>query len=137
MRKPEQRLWDRMRAALSNKVRLERIENIVAVGTPDVLVAVDGRVTLVELKVAESFPKRPNTRVLGDKGLSQDQKNWHKDWYSWGCRSLVVIGVGTKHLYAVPGRLADDVNGYTKIQLDFFTSNWDNLYEQLRTGGTK
>ena len=135
MRKPEQRLWDRMRAALRGKVRLERIENLAGVGIPDVLVLAQGNVTLVELKVVERFPARPDTRVLGGKGLSQDQKNWHVDWHGWGGKSFIVVGVGTANLYAVPGRLADDVNSYTKKQLDFFAVTWDTLITELRTGG--
>ena len=72
-----------MRRAIGKDVRLERIENVVGVGTPDVL-ACCHITAFVELKAVDAPPVRETTRVLGDKGLSRDQRNWHVDWHQWG-----------------------------------------------------
>ena len=110
MRKKEQRLWDRMRRALNGRVRLERIENVVANGTADVLALVGGVTTPLELKSVDAFPVRATTRVLGAEGLSRDQRNWHRDWQRWGGRSLIVISVGSRELFVISGGVADVVN---------------------------
>lgn len=110
-RRPEQRLWDRLRKAALGKVHTERIENIVGVGRPDVDTLVAGSFVPVELKQVEGWPKRANTRVLGDKGLSQVQKNWHLIWRRWGGTSLIVVGVGDE-VFAFSGERADEINEY-------------------------
>jgi hypothetical protein len=133
MRKTEQKLWDRMRASISKVVRLERIENLVGVGIPDVMALSGGVVTWCELKAITQPPTRATTRVLGDRGLNQDQKNWHLDWQQHGGRSCIVIGVG-RELFAIGGQHADVVNEFNLAQLeDFcFTRCWDGLEFYLR-----
>jgi hypothetical protein len=131
MRKNEQRLWDRMRQALVGKVRLERIENMVSVGRPDVDCLVDGHFTPVELKCISGFPARPTTRVLGDKGASLDQRNWHLDWQQHGGKSLFVVSVGSE-LFAVPGQYFDDLNSMTTAELRKFSRTWDGVLRLLR-----
>lgn len=137
MRKTEQRLWDRMREALGRKLRLERIENIVNVGTADVFSLANGRVTPVELKAVESYPARAATRVLGDKGLSREQRNWHLSWRQNGGSSLILIGVGSHDMFVVPGALADLVNDMNAEELaqHSVAQNWQQLFIVL--GGTK
>lgn len=110
MRKTEQRLWDRMRKALGAKLVLERMENVAAVGTPDVMAGCRGRITPVELKAVDAYPVRSATRVLGAAGLSVDQRNWHLRWHQQGCFTLVLVGVGSHDLYALPGALHDEIN---------------------------
>lgn len=130
MRKTEQKLWDRMRKHLGHHARLERVENLVYVGTPDVLALVAGVVTPVELKAVQAFPKRITTPVLGAKGLSQDQKNWHKDWQRWGGRSFVLVGVGPAAIYLFDGAEADYVNDYTALA--YSQVAWEEVLSQLR-----
>jgi len=135
MRKKEQRLWDRMRKALSGSVRMERVENLVSVGRPDVDCLVDGFFTPVELKSVCRLPARRFTAVLGDKdGLSIDQRNWHLDWQRHGGKSLIIIGVAdlTNRLYAVPGKYHDDVNGMTTVELLRFCHSWNGVLALLR-----
>jgi len=115
VRKPEQRLWDKLRAACAGRVRTERIENVVGVGRPDVDTLVAGSFVPVELKQVDGWPARANTRVLGDAGLSQVQKNWHLDWRNWGGTSLIVVGVG-QEVWAFSGERADEVNAYNTVQ---------------------
>lgn len=137
MRKTEQRLWDRMREALGSKLRLERVENIVNVGTADVFSLANGRVTPVELKAVEGYPARATTRVLGDKGLSRDQRNWHLSWQQHGGSSIVLIGVGSRDLFAIPGSHADHINDMNAEELaqNSVAQNWQQLFIVL--GGTR
>lgn len=114
-RKPEQRLWDRLRKAASGRVHTERIENIVGVGRPDVDTLVAGSFVPVELKQVDGWPVRSSTKVLGRYGLSKEQKNWHLNWRNWGGTSLIVVGVG-EEVFAFSGERADDINDYATVQ---------------------
>ena len=134
MRKTEQRLWDRMRRAIGTRVRLERIENVVGVGTPDVL-ACCHITSFVELKAIEAPPVRKTTRVLGDKGLSRDQRNWHVDWHKWGGKSYVLIGVG-RQIFMIQGVFADKVNEMTMDDLAAHNVAADWLTVAKRLGGS-
>lgn len=114
-RRPEQRLWDKLRKAAAGKVHTERIENIVGVGRPDVDTLVAGSFVPVELKQVDGWPVRASTKVLGRDGLSQVQKNWHLTWRNWGGTSLIVVGVGDD-VFAFSGERADEVNDYNTTQ---------------------
>lgn len=137
MRRTEQKLWDRMRAAIDpQRVHLERIENLVGVGIPDVLALACGIVTFCELKAIAAPKARATTPLLGAaKGLSPEQRNWHMEWARHGGRSLVVVGVGPKTLYVIDGKLADFVNGYTVLQMNHLSlaTNWSQLQRRLET----
>lgn len=135
MRKTEQRLWDRMRRAIGRDVRLERIENVVGVGTPDVL-ACCYITSFVELKAVDAPPVRETTRVLGDKGLSRDQRNWHIDWRQWGGTSYVLIGVG-REIFMIEGGFADVINEMTMQQLAAHSVASDWAKVAIRLGGPK
>lgn len=115
MRKPEQRLWDRLRKAAAGRIHTERIENLVGVGRPDVDTLVAGSFVPVELKYVEAWPARESTRVLGAAGLTQVQKNWHLNWRQWGGTSLIVVGVADE-VFTFSGATADHVNDYNVIQ---------------------
>lgn len=134
MRKTEQKLWDRFRRNCGPHVRLERIENVVGVGMPDVLTCC--RITaFVELKAVEAPPARATTRVLGDKGLSQDQKNWHKNWAQWGGTSFILIGVGAR-IFMLRGSLGDRVNDMTMEELQSAAAATDWLRVAQLLGGS-
>lgn len=134
-RKTEQRLWDRMRAAIDpQRVHLERVENLVGAGIPDVLALAGGAVTWCELKAIAAPKARAATPLLGAaKGLNTDQRNWHLEWARHGGRSLVVVGVGPKTLYVIDGKLADFVNSYTVLQMSHLSlcATWSQLQHLL------
>jgi hypothetical protein len=115
MRKPEQRLWDRLRKAAVGKIYTERIENLVGVGRPDLDTLVAGSFVPIELKQIAAWPMRVGTRVMGERGLSQVQKNWHLTWRRWGGNSLVVIGVG-QDVFTFDGALADNLNEFNTTE---------------------
>lgn len=134
MRLPEQRLWDRMRTRLKGRgIRLERIENVVGTGRPDIDALSNGTFTPIELKAVEGWPARDATPVLGRKGLSIDQRNWHMDWARYGGRSLVIVGVGTS-VFAFLGTFHDKINHMTRAQMILGASArcWDDIELLLR-----
>lgn len=108
-RKPEQLLWDRLRAARPADLFMERVENLVGEGRPDVDALWRGLFTPIELKAQPQLPARDATRVFGDDGLSVEQRNWHLRWSMHGGSSLVVAQAGTL-LIAWDGRRADEFN---------------------------
>jgi hypothetical protein len=112
LRLPEQRLYDRLRKNVFTVEQLfcERIENVMAKGTPDVHTLSRGLVTWLELKAIDSIPAKNTTRILGDTGLSVDQRNWHRVYAQRGGRSLIVLGIGSFVVLAAEGKHADAVN---------------------------
>jgi hypothetical protein len=131
VRKQEQKLWDRMRHSLKDQVYLERIENVVNPGRPDVDVLWNGIVLPVELKALENFPLRPTTPVLGGKGLNQNQLNWWLNWRRWGGSGFIVVGIAGE-LFAVPAKFSDDVNGFNQQLLGYFKVTWQELITQIK-----
>jgi hypothetical protein len=114
-RRPEQRLWDRLRKAAANRLYTERIENLVSVGRPDVDTLVGGSFMPIELKQIDKWPVRASTKVMGQRGLSQVQMNWHLNWRNWGGRSLIIVGVDDE-VFAFNGATADHINNYTTAE---------------------
>jgi len=138
MRLPEQRLWDRMRAALVPMgVLLKRIENLVGEGMPDVVAACRGQVTFIELKAVrlEDVPTRARTPLLGKQaGLSPEQRNWHMGWTRAGCPTLIIIGIGLE-IVAIDGRRADAVNtlSLAELRAEAMANSWASLRQMLGT----
>ena len=61
----ESGLWDTIQKNLGKTpgLHMERIENLIGIGTPDVNLCYKGREAWVELKLLREFPKRPTTTV--------------------------------------------------------------------------
>ena len=101
----EASFWtDRLRPALvadCQKLKLrhhfERVENAVAVGTPDVDYCVAGVAGKIELKFAPRHPVRQATPVLGrGNGLRRSQIVWtsRRTWAG----GIVFIAIGTPEM---------------------------------------
>src|SRR4249919_4400266 len=77
--KPENKLWQNMRTNMLTKGdRVDRIENSVSSGAPDVNGCLAGEDVWVELK-APTEPKRAETPLMTSNGnhpLLQSQINW-------------------------------------------------------------
>lgn len=135
MRKKEQRLWDRMREAIGLQARLERIENAVGVGRPDVDALVrNGGFAPVELKAIKAWPARPGTPVLGRDGLSLKQRNWLLDWGNWGGRAFIVVGVGPRDVFIFGHADHDRLNGFNtgQFRAAALGTSWQELLDLLR-----
>jgi len=133
MRLPEQRLWDTMRGNKPRGFVLERVENIVGDGMPDVYVQAPAVATWVELK-APNPPKRESTRVLGDEGLRQSQKNWHVRASRLALPTWILIRERrTMRMWLMSGQHADVINSLTAAELDAGASakSWPEIFEVL------
>ena len=121
----ESALWDRIRdtaiptlLATGHAVDLQRLENLVGVGHPDVEGCIDGQQVWVELK-SEARPKRKDTPIRPK--LRTSQSEWHKTRASVGFRhNWVLLQVGSSRaarLYLLPGDRYDDIKAVTEAEL--------------------
>lgn len=134
MRKQEQRLWDTFRNNKPPEMELERVENVVAAGMPDVYLRARRVSTWIELK-APNAPKREITRVLGDEGLNAAQINWHLQSAWFGLPTYVLIRDSRKRLWLLPGKEADLMNDLNADELDgacIAKDNWHDIYRELK-----
>ena len=132
MRKPEQLLWDAMKQHTPAALWLQRVENVVGEGMPDVYVGCSGK--WVELKAAERIPIKSTTPLLGRGGMRQSQINWHLKNASLvdAPLSYVLVSAG-KALFLLRGHLAMDINEFT---FDDMTNRscadtWDAITKEL------
>ena len=130
MRLKEQKLWDSFSRHGKQKLKLERVENVVLNGMPDVYAKRSGK--WIELK-APIAPKKFETRVLGTEGLSQDQKNWHMEAFQCNRETYVLIRDSEKRLWLIEGKYADDINEWDAMELDDhnLSANWNGIIEEL------
>lgn len=132
MRKQEQKLWDRMRKGLNGSVYLERVENVVNPGRPDVDVMWGGVTLPIELKAISAWPSRSETPVLGrGKGLNQNQLNWWFQWARSGGRGFILVSVDGD-TFAVPGELSDQVNRFTAAHFSARRVTWAEFLVQIK-----
>lgn len=103
----EGRLWARIKSHRPNDIWLQRLENGVGNGLPDVL-AISRRAvhTWWELKYA-TIPARSSTPLINRKKIRQEQINWNLKSSLYQVRSWILIGTDTLEMYAVPGSMAE------------------------------
>lgn len=137
MRLPEQRLWDKMRKALTAEggIYMERVENLVNEGTPDVSMAtkhLGGFWT--ELKAQDALPLRETSKVLGTKGLNPHQRNWHLDWRRAGGRSFILVGLEQEEFLLIGGADHDAVNDWNinQMRAAAIASGWKQISNYLK-----
>lgn len=133
-RKPEQLVWDAMSAYFKKHpgLWLERVENVVADGQPDVRVASHCHIKEVELKAAK-IPARADTPLLGKKGLRVSQVSWHRKAAIYGLPVFTLIRDDRKRLYLVHCMHAQDINNMTVEQLRAVSlaEDWAGIYKVL------
>jgi hypothetical protein len=122
----EAQLWNKVRAGLLDaadlKIDLERIENMVGVGTPDVNFCYEGVEGWIELKHTDIVPTRDGTRVFGDKGLRKEQVVWHYKRNKRGGRCWILARCG-EAIFLVHGSHCREFNEMTYPQL-LAVSTW-------------
>lgn len=128
----EQRLWDTMRKAAPTGFWLQRVENVVGDGMPDVY-CVETGACWVELK-APARPKRASTRFLGDEGLRPSQINWHLKAASKNQRTYVLIRDDKRELFLIEGKFATDMNDWPidVMREASLADNWEAIFEVLK-----
>ena len=112
---------------LTGLERIERIENILAPGTPDVNFCIDGVDGWLEIKSAKE-PAKLTSKLLKHK-LSQAQMNWFKRESNAGGRSYILICTDIKWIL-IDGRDADNINRMSGDEL-YDISIWVQYYPIL------
>jgi hypothetical protein len=130
VRLKEQRLWDTFRKHGGRILRLERVENVMLNGMPDVYAKASGK--WIELK-APIAPKKESTRVMGAEGLSNDQKNWHLVAHQCGRKTYILIRDSNNSLYLIPGEFSDLMNDWNaeELRLHSVARTWEEILKEL------
>jgi len=136
MRKSEQKLWDCFKRNMPAHLWLQRVENVVGDGIPDVYVGSSG--LWVELKAPARMPVRANTPLLGSGGIRPSQINWHVRTASTraAVRSYVLIRTAEGELLLIPGQQAGVINLSTldelrALSVTKFNPCWGEIMEKL------
>lgn len=112
----EQRLYDAFKKIRPKGIRIERVENVVSDGTPDVMLFVPGATVWVELK-APLRPKRATTRLLGGEGLRQSQLNWMLEATQYQIPAYVLIRDNSGDTFLIPAACCEGINELTAGEL--------------------
>lgn len=132
MRKEEQRLWDTMKRNAPPEIWMERVENLVGDGMPDIWFAARGRHGWVELK-APTRPKRDTTRLLGNQGLRTSQLNWHRKAAVRDLPAWTLSRDSSGELYLVHCKHSQEINELTATELAAASvaDNWPDIFRTL------
>lgn len=96
--------------------RIDRIENLMVVGMPDINFCSLGEECWIELK-SPVEPVRPTTKLFGSNHkLSQDQKNWFLRQKNAGGSCYILI-FSDKRILLIEGEHADNLNDMTVAEL--------------------
>lgn len=136
MRKNEQKLWDSMRRNQPKGWWLQRIENVVTDGMPDVHATYRGTEAWIELKAAKS-PARESTPLLRG-AIRIGQKNWHELCYQSGGASFILTRDTSRNLFLFPGEIVRQLDSlpYRDCLSRYLVSGWERLYEDIRNGAS-
>lgn len=105
--------------------RLDRVENLVVDGMPDVNFCADGVESWIEMK-SPTEPKRSSTPLFGSNHkVSQAQKNWMLRQFKAGGNGWFLIATD-KRWMLVRGSLADDINEMN-MELLLAVADWSTL----------
>lgn len=74
---------------------IERIENMISSGMPDVTYCLRGVEGFIELKEISDWPARPETPIHLPH-YTPSQRNWHRARLQRGGRVYVLMGIGGK-----------------------------------------
>ena len=116
--KPEQRGYQWLRKHITPPSRVDRIENLMVLGMPDVNIKlVNCPEFWVEIK-APNEPVRTTTPLIGGRnhGVSQDQKNWFLRQHKARGHAFFLLCTNKRTLL-VPGLYADELNSMTLAQV--------------------
>jgi len=102
--------------------RIERVENLLVTGMPDVNYCFNGIEGWIELK-QPTEPKRLSTRLFGSNHkLSQDQMNWFKAHMNANGRGHILIATD-KRWFLIDGKHADSINEMDMTEIVIY-SEW-------------
>lgn len=102
-KKAEQLVYEAMKRHAPDRLRLERVENGLAAGIPDVHALLEGKTIWFELKVLQ-VPKMPSTPIVKTDTFEVDQVKWHRSYSHHGGISFAIARDNQMQLYLIPGR---------------------------------
>lgn len=104
------------RNIIGPKDRIDRIENLMVLGMPDVNCCINGRDFWIEQKSPKE-PKRKSTKMFGSNHkISKDQMNWMKRHITAGGKAYFLIATDLRWML-LDGALADEINEMTVNQI--------------------
>jgi len=114
----EQNDYARLRKRLPElRDRLDRVENPIAPGMPDINFCADGHEMWIEQK-SPIEPVRPTTPLFGSNHrVSQNQMNWHLRQYQAGGISWLLITTDKRWILISGSRIEQDINKLTVNEL--------------------
>lgn len=116
----EARLWQRLRDGVRPHCFVQRIENSVSAGVPDVWLCSreNGQGAWVELKYRPSLPVRENTAIFkGGYGIRPEQVAWIYGRATAGAR-IYILGQCGDSLWLLHGRFAREISTFPVAVLD-------------------
>jgi hypothetical protein len=113
----EKKAYNRFRLLFKGRrFRMTRVENVVAVGMPDVNLCINGHEHWIEIK-APTEPKRKSTPLFGSNHrVEKEQANWMLDQLRNGGNGWFLIATD-KRFIILHGSLHDEVNSMTVPEL--------------------
>ena len=122
--------------------RLERIENVVGVGTPDINYCIEGVEGWIEMKSPKE-PKKSSSKLFGDNHkLNQAQKNWFLRQRNAGGKAFILICTDKRWMLIKGDYLVDIINDLSANDLwdiacwvSFKPIDWESLREVLKEVG--
>lgn len=135
----EAKLWDSVQPRLREHFLVQRIENLIDAGVPDVhlVCRLTGEQHWLELKAQPEMPKRATTRVFGGDGLRPDQIPWLYSRAAVGA-SVWILGKAGKEwflVYGIHARVFNDASRNALAEM----SAWHHIgnltseaYENMR-----
>jgi hypothetical protein len=136
----ESAFWGSVRAGLTDaadlKICLDRVENMVLAGMPDVNGVYCGTEFWIELKSCDVLPARAGSRVFGDGGLRGEQVVWLAKRARHGGRVFVLARAG-KVIWLLRGEseIVKGFNGYCSDELVERCVWWHNGVGKVDWGG--
>jgi len=120
-----------MKRNCADGVRLERIENGVGSGLPDVHCLCRGVTRWVELKALKR-PKRPTTPLFKPRTLRPEQTAWHLSYNHAGGRSFILVRDDQRVLYVFPGGMALELPALSLAQCQkFVVMSWAIAFAEI------
>lgn len=117
----ETELWKWLKKAhlqndFGDDLHMERIENLVGVGNPDVTGCLRGGAFDIELKTVDR-PARATTPLLPRDYVRAAQKNWLVARWRAGGQCYILLQVGKDKRYLIPGNMVRRLEGMDESEL--------------------
>lgn len=128
----EKLLWNRLKDIVRGQSlpgRWERVENGVVDGMPDANFCVLGNEGWIELKHGKIPAKKDTIVFKSQRGLTQEQVNWHFNQTKNGGKSWVLVQLDAR-FFAIPGNFADEINQYSMVEM----VNWEVKLKEFMLG---